>query len=211
MQAARDRGVSYSVHGPICDINPATLNSELDSIVMGRLARSLENAASLGAETWILHPGTHGALSWVLPGIDGRVNLRSLQQLARMGLKLKVQVAIENISSTLAILGRVGDFEKLYKEWRSAPDMALDLGHSHLRGETEEYMKRLGRHIVHVHAHDNKGDFDKHLAVGKGTVPWARVLRSLANTGFKGRIVVESTKRPFSSLSRVQKLWRSLQ
>ncbi len=209
--AGRNQGVTYSVHGPICDINPATLNPELRSIVMKRLARSLENAASLDAETWVLHPGTHGALSWVLPGIDQRVNLRSLQQLAKMGQKLNVQVAIENISSGLAVLGRAGDFQTLYKNWKRAPDMALDLGHSHIKGETEAYLNRLGSHIVHVHAHDNKADFDKHLAVGKGTVPWARVLRSLNKIGFKGRIIVESTSGPYSSLSKIQTLLRSFQ
>ena len=97
--AGRNKGVTYSVHGPICDLNLATLNPELRSIVMKRLAKSVENAASLDAETWVLHPGTHGALSWVLPGMDRRVNLRSLQQLARLGEKFKVQVAMENISS----------------------------------------------------------------------------------------------------------------
>ena len=210
-RAGRKQGVTYLVHGPICDLNPATLNPELRSIVMKRLATSLENAASLDAETWVLHPGTHGALSWVLPGIDRQVNLRSLQQLARLGRKLKVKVAIENISSGLAILGRVGDFRELYGDWTGVPDMALDLGHSHIKGETEAYLNRLGSHIVHVHAQDNKGDFDKHLAVGKGTVPWARVLRSLNKIGFKGRIIVESTSGPYSSLSKIQKLWRSLQ
>ncbi len=210
-RAGQNRGVSFSVHGPICDLNPASLNSELVSIVMRRLERSLENAASLRAETWVLHPGTHGALSWVLPGRDRMVNRRSLERLARLGARLKVQVAIENISSSLAILGQVRDFQQLYKQWSSAPNMALDLGHSHIKGETEEYTKWLARHIVHVHAHDNRGDLDRHLAIGKGTVPWNHVLQSLARIGFNGRIIVESTKGPFSSLSMIRKLWRSLQ
>ncbi len=210
-RAARSRGVAYSVHGPICDLNPASLNPKLGGIAMRRLERSLENTAALGAETWVLHPGTHGALSWVLPGRDREVNLRSLQRLARLGAKLKVQVAIENISSSLAILSRVEDFQQLYKEWSNAPNIALDLGHSHIKGDTEEYTRLLAKHIVHVHAHDNKRDFDRHLAIGKGTVPWKPVLRSLAETGFDGWIIVESTKGPFSSLSRIQNLWRSLQ
>jgi len=157
-QAGRNQGVTNSVHGTICDLNPATLNPELRSIVMKRLATSLENAASLDAETWVLHPGTHGALSWVLPEINRRVNLRSLQQLATLGQKLKVKITIENISSGLAILGRVRDFRELYRDWTLAPDMALDLGHSHIKGETEAYLNRLASHIFHVHAQDNKGD-----------------------------------------------------
>ena len=203
--------MSYSVHGPICDINSATLNSELAPVVMERLSRSLRNAASLQAETWVLHPGTHGALSWALPGLDGGVNLRSLRKLTQMGRKLGVQVAMENISSSLAILSTVRDFRALYAGWGNAPGLALDLGHSHIRRETEAFMKRLGERIVHVHAHDNKGDFDRHLAGGSGTIPWARVLQSLLDTGFKGRIGVESTTGPFSSLSRLRRLLRSLQ
>ncbi len=205
------RGVSFSVHGPICDLNTATLNHELSSVVMARLDSSLEQASMLGAKVWILHPGTHGALSWVIPGQDWNVNLDRIRRIQRLGRKLGVEVLVENISAGLAILGRAVDFTRFYRTWNGAPGLALDVGHSHIRGETDLFLRKLGGRIRHVHASDNKGDLDKHLAVGAGSVSWRKVLASLLETGFEGNVVVESVKGPYSSLRRIGSLLRSLQ
>ncbi len=120
-------------------------------------------------------------------------------------------VAIENISAGLAILGRVADFQRLYRGWSRQPGLALDVGHSHIKGETDLFLRKLGESIVHVHAHDNMGDFDKHLAVGGGSIRWKNVLSGLLETGFDGHIVVESVKAPFASLAKIAKLLVSLQ
>ena len=211
VKISRSRNLSYSVHAPICDLNLATLNPELRPWVMSRMERSLRNAASLGAKSVVLHPGTHGALSWVRPGEDWRANRQSIERLHRFGDRLGVEVTVENISANYAILGRVEDFLRLYHEWGDAPSMTLDIGHSHVKGQTEEYLRKLGRRIRHVHVNDNKGDFDTHLAVGSGTIRWRRVLRALLETGFDGDLVIESVKAPFASLERVRRMLGSLQ
>ncbi len=118
---------------------------------------------------------------------------------------------IENISAGLAILRRVDDFQRLYQGWNKPPGLVLDVGHSHITGETHLFINRLGERIVHVHAHDNTGDFDKHLAVGGGSISWKSVLGGLLEIGFEGHIVVESVKAPFASLARIGKLLLSLQ
>ncbi len=210
-QLADSKGVSFSVHGPICDLNLATLNPELAGMIGVRLQRSLKNAALLGAKTWVLHPGTHGALSWVRPGQDWTVNRDSIQRIHRLGKTLGVGVVIENISAGLAILGRVADFQRLYRGWNRPPGLALDVGHSHIKGETDLFLSQLGERIVHVHAHDNMGDFDKHLAVGSGSIRWKSVLAGLMEIGFRGHLVVESVKAPFGSFARIGKLLLSLQ
>ncbi len=192
-------------------MNLASLNPELRPKVMSRIERSLHSAALLQATSLVLHPGTHGALSWVRPGDDWNVNKENMQHLHRLGKRIGVEVTIENISAGYAILGTVKDFLHLYSEWRNAPGMTLDIGHSHVKKQTDDYLRKLARHIRHVHLHDNKGDFDTHLAVGSGTIHWRRVLRALLETGFDGDLVIESVKAPFASLDRVRKILRSLQ
>lgn len=210
VKISKSRDVSYSIHGPICDLNLASLNSEISLLVVRRMERSLRNAALLGAKTWVLHPGTHGALSWVHPGEDWKVNRSNMERLHILGQKLGVEVAIENISAEYAILGRVKDFLRLYREWPQAPDMTLDVGHSHVKKQTEEYLEKLNGRIRHVHLHDNKGDVDTHLAVGSGTIRWRKFLKALLGTGFDGDLVIESVKSPFASLARVERILRSL-
>lgn len=205
------REVAYSVHGPICDLNLATLNSEVRPAVLNRLERSLKNAASLEAKTWVLHPGTHGALSWVHPGDDWKANMANIQRFHRLGRKLGVEVTIENISVGTAVLSRAVDFMRLYRETSAGPGMTLDIGHSHLRGETQEYLRKLGKKIRHIHLHDNKGDYDTHLAVGSGTIRWQETLQLILDSGFNGDLVIESVKGPLTSLRRAKKILRSLQ
>ena len=175
------------------------------------MKKSLRLSALLGAKTWTLHPGTHGALSWVHLGEDWRVNADNLRLLQRLGKQLDVEVTIENISAGYAVLGHVKDFLRLYREWPGAPRMTLDVGHSHLKNETEQYLGELGGKISHVHVHDNKRDFDTHLAVGSGTVNWKKFFGSLINAGYEEEVVVESVRGPLASHRRVQKLLRSLE
>jgi len=207
---ARSRDVSYTVHGPICDLNLATLNSELQPRILKRMMESLTNAASLEAETWVLHPGTHGALSWVHRGDDWKVNRTNIETLQTRGKKLGIPVTIENISAGYAVLGSVKDFLRLYREWRTGPDMTLDIGHSHIKNETELFLKKLRDRIRSVHLHDNNGDVDTHLALGAGTLDWKRTIKTLVESGFDGKIIVESVKGPYASLVKVEKLLRSL-
>ncbi len=210
-RVSRSRELTLTVHGPICDLNIATLNKEIRPHVLERMEKSLRHSASLGAKTWVLHPGTHGALSWIHKGEDWEVNLDNMKRLQSLGKDTGVEVTIENISAAHAVLGRAKDFLRLYHEWPGAPNMTLDVGHSHIKGETEKILSALGGKVSHVHVHDNNGDLDTHRAIGSGTIPWKEVFESLETTGFDGDIVVESVRGPFASYERVQKLLNSLQ
>lgn len=204
-------GISYSVHGPICDLNIATLSPDIGEIVVRRLTESILHAANLGARTWILHPGTHGSLSWVHHGADKKINRARMKRIQEAANEAKLGVTIENISAGLAILRHVEDFLSLYREWPSAPDLCLDVGHSHITRQTDDYLGRLGDRLGHVHAHDNGGDADKHLSVGMGTINWKKTITSLVETGYRGRIIIESVKAPFASLRKIKGLLRTLQ
>ncbi len=177
---------------------------------MKRLEDSLRHASSLGAKTWVLHPGTHGALSWVTPGKDRKANLSKMRLLKQLGDHFKVDILLENISASLAILARASDFYQLYREWKSAPGMTLDIGHASIRGETSKYLPSLSNRVKHVHAHDNDGTIDKHMQVGAGKVDWKWVMRALAESEFQGKVVIESVTGPFASLTSLRKLLRSI-
>ena len=71
------------------------------------MERSLQLSALLRAQKWVLHPGTHGALSWISRGEDWTVNMDSMKKLTALGRKLGVEVVIENISAGHAILESV--------------------------------------------------------------------------------------------------------
>jgi sugar phosphate isomerase/epimerase len=42
-----------------------------------------------------------------------------------------------------------------------------------------------------IHAHDNHGNGDEHLAPGNGNIDWNRLLTELDRTGFRGGFILE--------------------
>jgi sugar phosphate isomerase/epimerase len=62
-----------------------------------------------------------------------------------------------------------------------AVDVNLDIGHAHCfsRNSVAEWIQMLGNRIGYVHLHDNHGQEDEHLTLGKGTIPLKDVLMAL--------------------------------
>jgi sugar phosphate isomerase/epimerase len=69
--------------------------------------------------------------------------------------------------------------------------VCLDTGHANLTGDIYSVIHKLSGHLRMVHAHDNRGDGDEHLAPGAGLIDWNRVLTELDQTGFHGGIILE--------------------
>lgn len=67
----------------------------------------------------------------------------------------------------------------------------LDYGHSHMAGNTEQFISRLGPWLAYTHIADNLGEHDDHLAPEDGTVNWPEVLRLTLRPGFRGPFVIE--------------------
>lgn len=190
----------------MAETNIATLSRELAAPILERLKHSLDNASIAGADSWILHPGTHTGLSWVYPDLDWKLNRDRIALLTEYASRKNVEVLIENISTNAAVLLHAKDFRRLYTEIGELPRMVLDIGHSHIRGETEQYLRRFRDRIVHIHVHDNNGRQDQHLAVGSGNVDWEGFAALLKEKHFNGSIIVESARAPFASLSRIRKV-----
>ena len=57
----------------------------------------------------------------------------------------------------------------------------LDIGHAHCNSKAEvvDWIKLLGDKITYVHLHDNHGQSDEHLGLGKGNIELVKVLESL--------------------------------
>ncbi|MDD2912760.1 MAG: TIM barrel protein, partial [Candidatus Bipolaricaulis anaerobius] len=53
------------------------------------------------------------------------------------------------------------------------------------------YVAALGERLVHVHLHDNRGERDEHLPLGRGSLPWRAAWAALSSAGYRGPIVLE--------------------
>jgi sugar phosphate isomerase/epimerase len=79
----------------------------------------------------------------------------------------------------------------------------LDTGHAALSGDIYNVMFKLSGHLKIVHANDNLGRTDDHIAPGKGTIDWPRLLFELSETGFHGGFILELQGAPLDQMERV--------
>ncbi|NVM20951.1 MAG: TIM barrel protein [Desulfobacterales bacterium] len=164
------------------------------------LYRDIELAQDIGASVLNIHLDTD-------EGIDAYVEaiMPCIRRLARAGIKL----AIENTPVT-----GPEDFNELFRRLHNLGStdaahvgMCLDLGHANLCEPTRnDYLKFIDLldpqvPIIHVHIHENYGDYDSHLPLFTG--PAAKdpsgikgFMVRIRKRGFSGCVIFEQWPQP---------------
>lgn len=163
----------YTVHAPVTDLNIASCRPLMREVSLGILEEVCRAASGIDASCVVVHPGFS---PWKeLRGKSLECLLDSLERLARMQEEHGVRIAVENMGSwevchfrDTALLPAIRDL---------GLGFCLDIGHAHLNGMLEEFL-RVGD-PDHVHIHDNHGTNDDHLAPGEGGIDFPRVAESL--------------------------------
>jgi sugar phosphate isomerase/epimerase len=137
--------------------------------------------------------------------------VKSLRELVELGKKYMMDVVVEN-----AI--KISGYSEA-RHFRYLTDkvpclgMSLDVGHAFVKGgmkNIENYVKLLGNRIEHVHMHDNHGESDEHLPIGKGKINWKQVVKLLKEINYDKTITFEvftSKKDALKSREKIRKLW----
>lgn len=202
-------GLDVSVHGPFVDVNIGSPYEPVRRMALRRHFKSMEMASSLGAIAWIFHPGLLTGLSLFFPGLEWRQTLRSVEQLHEKASELGLDIFLENGPDPIPfVLKRADEFLKFFSDVKREVDLkvVLDIGHAFTCGQVNELMDVLGNRIGYVHAHDNDGSFDAHMAIGSGGVDWPAVMKRLKAIGYDGPVVVESVEGVWESLRLLKAL-----
>jgi sugar phosphate isomerase/epimerase len=109
------------------------------------------------------------------------------QEAKKAGLRFCVEPRVGemlgNTDAILRMMDAVGD-----------ENFGAVLDTSHLNAQKEILalsVEKLGRRIFYVHAADNDGRVNDHLAPGRGTVDWDGVFQGLKKHGFSGYVAVD--------------------
>ena len=196
--AAKARGMRLSVHAR-WEASP--LKPEARPVLL----KDIELAEDLGAALLNIHLQVEEGL--------GRYT-NSITWLLDRVSDAGIQLAIENTPSTAAehfneLFTRLRDLDSVPTEHVG---MCLDLGHANLCHDTRHdflaYLDRLDAKvpIIHLHLHENWGDFDSHLPLFTGPAATnATGVRSfierLRKRRYSGSIILEQWPRPPSLLN----------
>lgn len=183
--------MALSVHAP-WHANP------LDPLAQDVFNQTIQFALDIGARLVNVH-------LFLEQGIEGYV--KALWPVVEATRNCGLLLAIENTLFT-----RPDEFNALFRLLRrtggaSHVGMCLDIGHANLCAATRSdyvgFLKRLDQQvpIIHLHAHENWGDADSHLALFTGpsaasSVGLEAVFAELARRGFNGAVIMEQWPEP---------------
>ena len=119
------------------------------------------------------------------------ININAERTISALKFTLKVipygRMAVENWS----IGGNISLFEKIKREVNKRLGMLLDIGHLHIsltkklvdRNDLAEYINSIPMDIVEVHVHDNGGELDSHLPLGRGNMDYQKMFGEIKASG----------------------------
>lgn len=161
-------GLQVTIHGPFHDLNSGALDPAVRQITESRYSQVLEAARLLGAKLIVLHPGYEHWRYGGVPNLWLQPNYNFWPPLLEIAEKQGQVIALENIFETapdtlVTLLDRLD---------HPCFGHCFDVGHWNLFSKTEMavWFDRLGHRTVHLHLHDNYGDADAHLPLGKGDI-----------------------------------------
>ncbi len=115
-------------------------------------------------------------------------NARAKAAGLKMTIEPRVGETISNTDALLRLFDAVGD-ENL--------GAVLDTAHLHAQKELLPLsVEKLGKRIYYVHAADNDGTTNLHLALGHGTIDWPVVIAALKKQGYDGVIALDMGQVP---------------
>ena len=180
--------LKYSIHSPFMDVNIASLQekSRLNSI--NQIKNSIDLANSIDAECVVVHPGL---MPFLARPFEDRVYAtanESIIELGNYGKDLGVCVTIENMPTFEGMIYQdMVELDKFLCE--NEMFMTLDIGHANHVGYPAEEM--YFDSIKHIHAHDNYGDDDSHLALGEGSIDLKHIINTFESKNYDGIYIIE--------------------
>jgi sugar phosphate isomerase/epimerase len=186
----------FSLHAPSRGTNLASRLEPIRRASVEVMAHCFSLAAEVNAAV-VLHPGY---FAWP----DERS--QAIQQLARSIVELNL---IADEHSVRYYIENMGDWEYfLLKRPEELPiigdtGFALDIGHAHQNHCLLEFLTFPAQHY---HIHDNDGTKDAHNAVGKGTIDFVPVIKTLHARGGTAVIEVATFEGVIESLVALKKM-----
>ena len=156
--------LDYTIHAPFMDVNIAALGSK---------SRANSLIPFLARE---------------MPEEVYKVSDNSIKEIGDYSQDSGVNTTIENMPAFETMIYQ--DMNRL-NETLVEFDMGMtfDIGHAHHSGISPDEM--YFDSIKHIHAHDNMGDEDSHLALGEGNIQLKDIITTFENKKYDGIYMIE--------------------
>ncbi len=180
--------LDYTIHAPFMDVNIAALGSKSRANSIEQIKDSIDLANRIDAKVVVVHPGLIPFLAREMPEEVYKVSDNSIKEIGDYSQDSGVNTTIENMPAFETMIYQ--DMNRL-NETLVEFDMGMtfDIGHAHHSGISPDEM--YFDSIKHIHAHDNMGDEDSHLALGEGNIQLKDIITTFENKKYDGIYMIE--------------------
>jgi len=191
----READIEVTVHGPIHDLNPGSLDIVVRDYTRHCYLKTLGICHSLGAKALVLHLGINPLLpesaldGWLESSIHAWEPVVDLAEQMGMGMRLE-NMFVPSPKFLVALKDSLGS---------DAVKICFDIGHFNVysRVPLSRWLDEFGSDIDEVHLNDNNGVEDQHLQLGKGSIDFRTFFEELSAHGIDPRFVIEMTSDKF--------------
>lgn len=181
-----------SVHASNINVNLASLNPTIRKASEKVVNDAVRFTAEINGEFLISHVGR---LSKDYPKSFLEKALKnvteSLKRINKTANDLDVTFTLENDHKARDyILAGYPEQIRFFIE-NIGCNLTFDVGHANTLGKPEEFIETLKLFIVNVHLHDNNGEGDSHLPLGRGNINFQKVFNAFGNRIAKIPLTVE--------------------
>ena len=166
------KSISKYMHAPFADLCLGSVSDKIVEATEYYFEYAYEIAKKLNVKRITVHHGYVPKTSY----IPGWIN-RAVSFWNNFLKNKEIPFDMENmLELTPEIAKEIIDVAKNNKL-----GLNLDIGHAHCNSNTDVigWIKSLGTRITYVHLHDNHGQTDEHLGLGKGNIDIIKVLNAL--------------------------------
>lgn len=202
---------TLTLHAPILDLNPCSINPDVAEVSIGYAVRSLALAEQLGARVLTLHPGRRTAKR--PPGeADFARFSRYIASLREAATRNSLKVSMENMEPIVNSL--LCTPERMRKLLDDEPWLyfTLDVAHALAKDDKEplRYIELCGDRLANIHISRKEGK-TIHLPLDRSPL-MGRVMEALLDIGYGGPLTLEiddlNFGRPLSAEEKIAVLSR---
>jgi sugar phosphate isomerase/epimerase len=181
---------SLTVHAPILDLNPCSINPEVAEVSIGYAVRSVGIAEQMGAHILTLHPGRRTAKRPPGPADFARFE-RYLSAIREVATRNSLKICMENMEP--AVNSFLCTPERIRELLDDEPWLFFTLDTSHALAKSDEepfrYIELCHDRLANVHLSRKEGK-TLHLPVDRSP-EMAGIMEALCDAGYTGPLTLE--------------------
>lgn len=202
---AEDYGLTYSIHPPCTDLNPASSAPSERARVIDAYIGTVDLATRLGIRDMVVHSGFKSD-----PDVPDTCAFdfarQTLKTVGKTTEQAGIVMLLENTCwGATGFLDTPRDLVTLADLCAPSTKLLLDVGHAVNWGMNPTECARIWLpRLAQIHAHDNHGEHDEHLELGKGIIDWCELLCFLKAESWDGIFMLEVVEQedPEAALAR---------